>query len=56
MEFDEKQLGWPHNAGDELLLTRLAQRLEVSPGRFTNYVVDRRPNGAVVVRPEAVYG
>ena len=56
IEFCEKQLGWPLSGGDELLLTRLAQRLEVSPGRFADYVVDRRPNGAVVVRPEAVYG
>jgi hypothetical protein len=56
MEFSEKQLGWPPNAGDERLLASLAQRLEVSPGRFANYVIDRRPNGVVVVRPEAVYG
>jgi len=34
----------------------VAQRLEVGLGRLEDYVVDRRPNGDVIVRPEAVYG
>lgn len=41
---------------DSRLLALLAQRFDVSPGRFKNYVVDRRPSGTVIVRPEAVYG
>ncbi len=35
---------------------RLAQHFDVSSERFRLYVVDRAPNGNLVVRPEAVYG
>ena len=41
---------------DNRLLALLAQRFDVSPTRFKHYVVDRRPSGTVIVRPEAVYG
>jgi hypothetical protein len=34
----------------------VARRLEVGLGGLEDYVVDRRPNGDVIVRPEAVYG
>jgi hypothetical protein len=35
---------------------RLAQHFDVSLGSFAAYVVDRGPNGDLIVRPEAVYG
>ena len=41
---------------DSRLLALLARRFEVNPERFKHYVVDRRPSGTVIVRPEAVYG
>lgn len=34
----------------------LARRLEVSPRRFDDYVVDRHPSGNLTVRPQAVFG
>ncbi len=43
-------------ASDRDITAHLARYLEVDVGRFRHYVVDRRPNGAVIVRPEAVYG
>lgn len=43
-------------AADQDLLNRLATYFDADPNRFDGYVVDRRPNGEVIVRPEAVYG
>lgn len=34
----------------------LAGHFDVAPERFDGYVVERRPNGDLIVRPEAVYG
>jgi hypothetical protein len=34
----------------------VAQYLDVGIGRFQDYVVDRRPSGDLIVRPEAIYG
>lgn len=41
---------------DAELKRRLAEYLDVAASRLDFYVVDRRPNGDLVVRPEAVYG
>ncbi len=35
---------------------RLALYFDVRPERFDIYIVDQRPNGDLIVRPEAVYG
>jgi hypothetical protein len=35
---------------------RVARHLDVDARRLRDYVVDRIPNGNVIVRPEAVYG
>ncbi len=43
-------------AGDAEIRQRLAGFLDVGADRFGDYVIDRRPSGAIVVRPEAVYG
>ena len=58
MELTEKELGLPPTPPlpDRTILDRLARRLEVSRKRLDNYVVDRRPSGVIVIRPEAVYG
>jgi hypothetical protein len=42
--------------GDAELKHRLAGYLDVAISRFDYHVVDRRPNGDLVIRPEAVYG
>lgn len=35
---------------------RVARHLEVPAERLKRYVIDRAPNGNLIVRPEAVYG
>lgn len=35
---------------------RLARHFHVSPDRFDHYVIEQRPGGDLIVRPEAVYG
>lgn len=56
--FDVKELALDMRAGmsDREILDRLARHLDVGRARLDHYVVDRRPTGEVVVRPEAVYG
>lgn len=58
LDFDERYLGLrtgrPMSDGE--ILERVAHQLDVDPKRFECYIVDRRPGGEIVVRPEAVYG
>lgn len=55
-EIPERELPEGVTLSDQRLLALLARRFEVGPDRFKHYVVDRRPGGTVIVRPEAVYG
>lgn len=41
---------------DGEILERVARHLDLRPWQLGSYVVDRRPGGQIVVRPEAVYG
>jgi hypothetical protein len=41
---------------DNIIKQRLAQHFDVQLNRFESYVIDRRPSGDLIVRPEAVYG
>jgi hypothetical protein len=41
---------------DQQIFERLAHHFDVKQESFRHYVVDRRPNNVVIVRPEAVYG
>ena len=41
---------------DKQITERLAQHFDVEAKRLTYYVIDRVPNGNLVIRPEAVYG
>jgi hypothetical protein len=52
----EAKLGIAANASDTAVKERLSQHLDVAQDRLNEYVVDRRPSGDVVIRPEAVYG
>lgn len=52
----ENKLGIRAGQGDAKIREILAQHLDVGIGRLHNYIVDRRPNGDLIVRPEAVYG
>ncbi|MFB2977353.1 hypothetical protein [Microseira sp. BLCC-F43] len=52
----ENQLGVTAGMNDTAIKERLAQHFDVAGDRFQFYVVDRRPSGDLIVRPEAVYG
>jgi hypothetical protein len=52
----EAKLGIAGNASDTAVKERLSQHLDVAQDRLNEYVVDRRPSGDVIIRPEAVYG
>ena len=55
-DVEERTLGLKTAPNDRQILEQLARFLEVDYRRLQFYVVDRRPSGAVIVRPEAVYG
>ena len=44
------------DASDAEVLAALANYFDVAVGRFAPYVVERHENGAITVRPEAVFG
>jgi len=52
----EGQIGVGAQMSDQEIKQRLAQHFDVSLRSFQHYVVDRGPNGNLIVRPEAVYG
>lgn len=52
----ENQLGVTAVMNDTAIKERLAQHFDVARDRFQFYVVDRRPSGDLIIRPEAVYG
>jgi hypothetical protein len=52
----ETQLGIVTGMNEAAVKERVARHLEVSRDRLSDYVVDRRPSGDLIIRPEAVYG
>ncbi len=54
--FDLTRQGLGLNGHDSDVKARLARHFDVRRERFSPYVVERRPNGDLIVRPEAVYG
>jgi hypothetical protein len=52
----ENQLGIATGMSEKAIKERLAQHFDVKGDRFESYVLDRRPSGDLIVRPEAVYG
>ena len=55
-DITENQLGITENMKENAIKERLAQHFDVGSDRFNSYVLDRRPSGDLIVRPEAVYG
>ncbi len=55
-DFSETQLGVTPNLADSAIKERIARQLEVGFDRLDTYVIDRRPSGDLIIRPEAVYG
>lgn len=56
IDLTERDLNFLNHMSDAELKDRLARFLEVGRDRLRYHVVDRRPSGDVIVRPEAVYG
>ena len=52
----ETQVRVAAHMSDIEIKQRLAQHFDVSQRSFHDYVVDRGPNGDLIIRPEAVYG
>lgn len=52
----EVRLGITSASTDVAIKERVSQHLDVAQDRLNEYVVDRRPSGDVIIRPEAVYG
>ena len=52
----EAQLGIVTGMNDVAVKERVSRHLEVNANRLSTYVVDRRPSGDLIIRPEAVYG
>ena len=52
----ERQLGVEAGMTDREIRQQVARHFDVAAKRLDHYVVDRTPNGDLVVRPEAVYG
>lgn len=52
----ENQLSITAAMNDSAVKERIARHLDVSFQRLEPYIIDRRPSGDLIVRPEAVYG
>lgn len=55
-DLHERDLRVEARMNDREIKERVAQHFEVGIGRLENYVVDRGPDGDLIIRPEAVYG
>jgi hypothetical protein len=56
LDVAESQLGITAGMDDTLVKERVSSHLEVNTNRLGDYVIDRRPSGDLIIRPEAVYG
>ena len=52
----EQRLGLSAGMADLAVKERVARHLDIHADRLKFYVVDRRPSGDLIIRPEAVYG
>lgn len=56
LDITETQLGITASMNDQVVKEQVSRHLDVHANRLTAYVVDRRPSGDLIIRPEAVYG
>lgn len=56
LDVTEAQLHITADMNDLAVKNRVSRHLDVNANRLSDYVVDRRPSGDLIVRPEAVYG
>lgn len=55
-DLTEAELGITVNMNETTIKESLAQHLDVNRDRLSKYVLDQRPSGDLIIRPEAVYG
>jgi hypothetical protein len=55
-DFNPRELGVTRTSSDADIKARVARHFDIGLDRVRSYVVDRRPSGDIIVRPEAVYG
>ena len=56
LDIPETQLGITRGMSDVTVKEQVSRHLDVNTNRLSVYVVDRRPSGDLIIRPEAVYG
>lgn len=56
LDVTEAQLKITAGMADGAVKEQVSQFLDVSANRLAEYVIDRRPSGDLIIRPEAVYG
>ncbi len=56
LDITETQLGITTGMNDVAVKEQVSRHLDVNTNRLSAYVVDRRPSGDLIIRPEAVYG
>lgn len=55
-DMNETQLEIRSQMNDMAVKERVARYFDLDLDRLQFYIVDRRPNGDIIIRPEAVYG
>ena len=56
LDIPETQLGITTGTSDVAVKEQVSRHLDVNTNRLSTYVIDRRPSGDLIIRPEAVYG
>lgn len=56
LDITETQLGISAGMNDGAVKERVSRHLDVNINCLSAYIVDRRPSGDLIIRPEAVYG
>ncbi|MFM6140048.1 MAG: hypothetical protein ACKO3K_11875 [Cuspidothrix sp.] len=56
VDVTETQLGITAGMNDATVKEHIARHLDVKSDRLSNYIIDRRPSGDLIIRPEAAYG
>ena len=56
VDLREEQLRVHAGMSDREIKEQVARHFDLGPKRLEDYIVDRTPQGDLVVRPEAVYG
>ncbi|CAD5958292.1 hypothetical protein PCC9214_03013 [Planktothrix tepida] len=56
LDLSETQLEITQGMSDTAVKERVSRYLDVDGNRLSTYVVDHRPSGDLIIRPEAVYG